>query len=104
MMKKTIFFIILAFSVTLVFSQSKPCCKNKSGNGKVACKTSQSEVELNEQQVQSSDGSKLATSELSQCSKGIQKKCNSESNCSNSANVPWWVFWKKKSDCCKAKS
>ena len=104
MIKKNILFVILALSVTLVFSQSKPCCKNKSGNGKVACKLGQSETESNGKQASASDGPELASSELVQCSKGIQQKCNNKSNCSNRTNIPWWMFWKKKNDCCNAKS
>ena len=44
-MKKSIFFIILAMSFALVFSQGKPCCKNKSGIGKLSCKINHAQID-----------------------------------------------------------
>ena len=32
-------------SFTLVFSQGKPCCKNKSGKGKLSCKINHAQID-----------------------------------------------------------
>ena len=45
-MKRFIYFIILAISFTLVFSQGKPCCKNK--KAKAACKLNQANSDADE--------------------------------------------------------
>ena len=104
MMKKTIFFVILLMSLSVVFTQAKPCCKNKDSKGKVACKLNQSNIESNNDKIVSKDGLDIANSEGVQCSNSIQKKCNSKEDCPNFVSSPWWKFWAKKNECCNSKS
>ena len=59
-MKRVIYLIILAMSLTLVFSQGKPCCKNKSGKGKVACKFNRANIDVNKDGTVIEDGTQIA--------------------------------------------
>ncbi len=103
-MKKTMYFIILAISVSLVFTQGKPCCKNKSGKGKVACKFNLTDIGAKEDILISNEetinaeksGEKGAYS--TDVSSSFTKKC---SGCKTS---PWWKFWSKKNNCCNSKT
>ena len=105
-------------SFTLVFSQGKPCCKNKSGKNKVSCKFNQAKIDAKGNGAVVNEGS-LVTSDAGvqcpnkpgcigcTCSKSVltnytdytdQKKCDS------CANTKWWKFWAKKKNCCNTKT
>ena len=103
-------------SFTLVFSQGKPCCKNKSGKGKLSCKINHAQIDAKGNGNDITDGSLITNNAGVQCPnkagcKGCkcsksavtnaanQKKCDS---CAN--NVKWWKFWVKKKNCCSTKS
>ena len=59
-MKKTIYFIILAISFSLAFSQGKLCCKNKASKGKVSCKFNQANIDVNKDGIISDKEAKAA--------------------------------------------
>ena len=103
-MKRVIYFIILAMSLTLVYSQGKPCCKNKAGKGKVACKFSQANVDANNDGTVTETGAQVSTTAVVQCPLSAQNISIDKKNCTNCSNAPWWKFWEKKKSCCNAKS
>ena len=103
-MKRVLYFIILAMSLTLVYSQGKPCCKNKAGKGKVSCKFSQANVDANNGGTVTEAGSQIRTTDVVQCPLGTQNISIAKKNCTNCSNSPWWKFWEKKKSCCNAKS
>ena len=103
-MKRVIYFIILAMSLTLVFSQGKPCCKNKAGKGKVACKFNQANIDTNNDGTVTEAGSQVKTTAGVQCPLSAQNISINKKNCTNCSNAPWWKFWSKKKNCCNAKS
>ena len=85
-------------SVTLIFSQGKPCCKSKVGKGKVSCKFNKANIEANKEinvadEIQLSNISPLSTLDAKNTS--IEKK-----GCSNCAKAPWWKILGKKKGCC----
>ena len=103
-------------SFALVFSQGKPCCKNKSGKGKLSCKINHAQIDAKGIGDKVTDGALITSNAGFQCPnkagcKGCkcsksavtnaanQKKCDS---CAN--NVKWWKFWIKKKNCCNIKS
>ena len=96
-MKRIISIIILAMSLTLVFSQGKPCCKNKGGKGKVACKFNQANIDANNDIKISENGTQVANIAV-QCPLNTQNTSSNKKNCSNRANAPWWKFWEKRKD------
>ena len=96
MMTRLIYFIILTMSLTFVFSQGKPCCKNKSGKEKVACKFNQSNTGNNTINTVAEGETKNIDEVQSQ---PINKK-----NCTSNTSSPWWKFWSKKKGCCNTKS
>ena len=93
-MKQIIYVIIIAFSISLAFSQGKPCCNKKAGKKTVSCKFSHvasdtdkdlpAELTSEESQVSSKKIYKCNTANESQCAKSCTKKT-------------WWKFWAKKS-------
>ena len=91
-------------SLTLVYSQGKPCCKNKAGKGKVACKFSQANVDANNDGTVTEAGSQVKTTAVVQCPLSAQNISIDKKNCTNCSNYPWWKFWAKKKSCCNAKS
>ena len=87
-------------SVTLIFSQGKPCCKNKAGKGKVSCKLNKANIEVNKEiniadEVQSSNTS-------TPCKLGAKNTSIDKKSCSNCTRAPWWKIWAKKTGCCNA--
>ena len=103
-MKRVVYFIILSMSFTLVFSQGKPCCKNKAGKGNVACKFNQANIDANNDGTVTEAGSQVKTTAVVQCPLSAQNISIDKKNCTNCSNAPWWEFWVKKKSCCNAKS
>ena len=103
-MKRFVYFIILAMSLTFVFSQGKPCCKNKVCKGKVSCKVNQANIDVKGDGSINDDGSQ-ATSNISvQSPNNATTNSSFQKKCGSCGNSPWWKFWVKKSikDCpCK---
>ena len=96
-MKRVIYLLVMVMSVTLVFSQGKPCCKNKA-KGKVSCKLNEANIEANKEfnvadKIQSSNTS--TPCKLDAKNTSIDKK-----SCSNCTKAPWWKIWAKKKGCC----
>ena len=97
-MKRVIYLLAIVMSVTLIFSQGKPCCKNKAGKGKVSCKLNKTNIEVNKEinvayEIQSSNTS--TSFKLDAKNTSIDKK-----GCSNCTKAPWWKIWEKKKGCC----
>ena len=89
-------------SITLIFTQGKPCCKNKESKGKVACKFNKANVETNKEinvanELQSTNTSPRCTLDAKNAS--IDKK-----GCSNCTKAPWWKIWGRKKGCCSNSS
>ena len=103
-MKRVVYFIILAMSLTLVFSQGKPCCKNKGGKGKVACKFNQANIDVNNDGTVTENDFQVTTAGGIQCPHAAQNISIEKKNCVNCVKNPWWKFWVKKKNCCNAKS
>ena len=85
-------------SVTLIFSQGKPCCKNKADKGKVSCKLNKTNIEANKEinvanEIQSSNTS--TPCKLDAKNTSIDKK-----GCSSCTKAPWWKIWGEKKECC----
>ena len=102
-MKRVIYLIIFAMSLTLVFSQGKPCCKNKSYKGKVACKFNRANIDLNKDGTVAEDGTQIAVAGI-QCPLNVQNTSINKKNCTNCAKSAWWKFWGKKKGCCNTNS
>ena len=97
-MKRYIYFIIIAISLTLVFSQGKPCCKNKTCKGKISCKFNQAAIGTDkdaagELTAETTDGNQ----------KSLESKVGSSKCDKRCTNKPWWKFWVKKKNCCNTK-
>ena len=103
-MKRVLYFIILAMSFTLVFSQGKPCCKNKGGKGKVSCKFNQANIDVNNDGTVTENDFQVTTAGGIQCPHAAQNISVEKKNCVNCVKTPWWKFWAKKKNCCNAKS
>ena len=94
-MKKLLLLTVLTLSLTIAFSQAKPCCKNKAKTG-ISCKFNQNsanaESNVGEQEL-NADGS-INTS--------IQ--CANSGKCNGCTKISWWKFWAKGSSksCCKS--
>ena len=110
-LKRSIYFIIIAMSFTLVFSQGKPCCKNKSGKNKVSCKFNQAKIDAKNNGV---EGSLVTGNAIIQCpnkpgctgckcSKNVTTNSTNQ-KCDSCENAKWWKFWAKKKNCCSTKS
>ena len=87
-------------SFSLVFSQGKKCCKNKAAKNKVACKFNQANLDINKDGIISNEEAKASenlniVNETSVASSEVN-------NCNGCKKAPWWKFWAKKVDCCKA--
>ena len=101
-------------SFTLVFSQGKPCCKNKSGKGKLSCKVNHAQIEAKGNSNGIADGSLVAKAGLQcpnkagckgcKCSKSALSNASSQQKCDSCTNIKWWQFWAKKKGCCSTKS
>ena len=102
-------------SFTLVFSQGKSCCKNKSGKGKVSCKFNRAKIDVNKDGITSTDV--VQTTEKAgiqcpnkpgctgcKCSKNITTSSADQKKCASCANAKWWKFWEKKKNCCNTKT
>ena len=88
-------------SFTLVFSQGKPCCKNKSGKGKHSCKINPAQIDAKDNGNEITDGSSVAKNAGLQCkSKAGCKGCKcskksanaSKKKCDSCTKVKWWHF------------
>ena len=101
-------------SLTLVFSQGKPCCKNKSGKGKVSCKFNRAKIDENKDGIITADV--VQTTEKAgvqcpnkpgctgcKCSKNVMTNSTNQ-QCDSCANAKWWKFWAKKKNCCNTKT
>ena len=102
-MKRVIYLVVLAMSLTLVFSQGKPCCKNKSSKGKVACKFNQANMDVKKEGNVAEDGTQLAIAGVQYPQSGQNTSLENQ-NCPNRAKTPWWKFWGKKKGCCNTNS
>ena len=102
-------------SFALVFSQGKPCCKNKSGKGKLSCKFNQAKIDTKGDGTVVIDGSLVTSNAVVQCpnkSGCVGCKCSNsvvtnsinQKQCDSCANAKWWQFWIKKKNCCSIKS
>ena len=102
-------------SLTLVFSQGKPCCKNKSGKGKVSCKFNRAKIDVNKEGITTDD--EVQTTEKAgvqcpnklgctgcKCSKNVTTNAADQKKCASCANAKWWKFWAKKKNCCNTKT
>ncbi len=99
-------------SLTLVFSQGKPCCKNKSGKGKVSCKFNQANVDTKndgtvidgDSQLTHNCGVQCSNKSGCTCSKSVTTNATEQKKCASCTNVKWWKFWAKKKNCCNTKT
>ena len=98
-MKKTVYFIILAISFSLMFSQGKPCCKNKSGKGTVSCKFNQANIDTNKDGIISVEEAKSTEKAGVQCQHSSNINFTDQKKCSNCKTSSWWKFWAKKKSC-----
>ena len=48
-MKRVTYLLVIIMSITLIFTQGKPCCKNKEDKGKVACKFNRANIEVDKE-------------------------------------------------------
>ena len=93
-------------SVTLVFSQGKPCCKNKTGKGKVSCKFNQANIDVkNDNGVITDKGTQTTENASVQCpnNANINSAVANPLKCSGCKSAPWWKFWAKNKNCCNIK-
>ena len=101
-------------SLTLVFSQGKPCCKNKSGKSKVSCKFNQAQIGAKVDDIVADDGIQQISNTGVQCPNKpgctgctcskVLSTSNDQKKCDSCANTKWWKFWVKKKNCCSTKS
>ena len=102
-------------SFTLVFSQGKPCCKSKSGNGKLSCKLNHAKIDTKDDGTVITDGSLVTSNAVVQCpnkpgctgckcSKSVTTNEANQKKCASCTNAKWWQFWVKKKSCCSTKS
>ena len=98
-------------SFTLVFSQGKSCCKNKSGKGKLSCKINHAQIDAKGNGGEITDGSLITSNAGVQCpnkpgcinckcSKSAVTNAANQNKCDSCANATkWWKFWLKKKNC-----
>ena len=101
-------------SFTLVFSQGKPCCKNKSGKSKVSCKFNQAKIDAESNGVEAVEGSLVPSNAMMQCPNKpgcTGCKCSknamttsTDQKCDSCTNAKWWKFWAKQKNCCNTKT
>ena len=96
-------------SLTLVFSQGKPCCKNKSGKGKVSCKFNRAKINVNKDGITTADVVQTTEKAVVQCPnkpgctgckclKNVTTNATNQKKCASCANAKWWKFWAKKKE------
>ena len=93
MMRRIIFCVIIAMSISLAFSAGKPCCNKKAGKKVVSCKFNHTALKVD--QDLSGELTTLGSDNFPQA-----YKCNTAdgSKCAKSgAKKTWWKFWAKKS-------
>ena len=103
-MKRSAYFIILAMSITLVFSQGKPCCKNKIGKGKVSCKFNQANIDIKKDGIITDEWAQSTGKTGVQCPNSANINSIDLKKCSGCKSTPWWKFWAKKKNCCNTKA
>ena len=101
-LKKTVYFIILAISISLVFSQGKPCCKNKAGKGKVACKFNLTDIGAKKDVIISNEETRVTEKSDGKCAYSTNVSSSIQKKCSSCKTAPWWKFWAKKKNCCNS--
>ena len=99
-MKKILLLIILTFSVSLIFAQGKPCCKNKAGKAKVSCKLNTANIDVKKDDVLLDNKIKNVDNTIKNCSNSSNSASFDTSNCNGCKKTSWWKFWAKKKDCC----
>ena len=103
-MKRLIYSLIIALSISLAFSAGKPCCNKKAGKNTASCKFNQANIDANNDGTVTKAGSQVKTTAVVQCPLSAQNISIDKKNCTNCSNAPWWKFWSKKKSCCNAKS
>ena len=92
-MKRLIYCIIIAMSMSLAFSGGKPCCNKKAGKNAVACKFNHAAIG-----AEKDTADKLTAKTADGDQKSVTCNRARGSQCAKScANKPWWKFWAKKS-------
>ena len=85
---------MIAFGLSLAFSQGKPCCK-KTGKNPVSCKTNHVTVGTDKDiSGELTTGGSEVSSKNYKCNAVDVSKCT---KCDT--KKPWWKFWAKKSNC-----
>ena len=97
-MKRVIYLLVIVMSITLIFTQGKPCCKSKTGKEKVSCTLNKANFEENKEinvadEIQSSNTS-------SRCKLDAKNASIDKKSCSNCTKATWWKIWEKKKGCC----
>ena len=104
-MNKAIYFIILVISFSLAFSQSKPCCKNKAGKGKVSCKFNQANIDVTKDGIILDKEIQIANKPTFNCAYNADSNYSDQNaTCNGCKKSPWWKFWGKKKNCCNTKA
>ena len=103
-MKKPIYFIILIFSLSLIFSQGKLCCKNKASKGKISCKLNQANIDINNDGIISDEEANVSDKQIVNCANNAALNSSTQAGCSGCKKAPWWKFWAKKKTCCNTKA
>ena len=85
-------------SITLVFTQGKPCCKNKKSKGKVSCKFNKANIEANKE-INAGDKIQLSNTSTKYALDGKNTSIDKK-GCSSCTKAPWWKIWEKKKGCC----
>ena len=93
-MKRVIYLLAIVMSITLIYTQGKPCCKIKEDKGKVACKFNKANKEINV-----ADEIQL-TNTSPRCALDVKNISIDKKGCSNCTKAPWWKIWEKKKGCC----
>ena len=97
-MKRVIYLLVIVISITLIFTQGKPCCKNKEGKEKVSCKLNKANIEAN-QKINVADEIQL-TNTSPRCTLDAKNTSIDKQSCPNCTKAPWWKIWGKKKGCC----
>ena len=97
-LKKILFFIVITLSLTLVYSQGKPCCKNKAKNG-ISCKFKQGNNRIEDGSVGIDGNTLLAANTEIQCPNSTKSTSTKVKICANTKKASWWKFWAKKGCC-----
>ena len=97
-MKRVIYLLVIVMSITLIYTQEKPCCKIKEDKGKVACKFNRANIEA-DKEINVADKIQL-TNNSPQCTLDAKNTLIDKQSCSNCTKAPWWKIWGKKKGCC----